>query len=125
MNLIVRKRGYYTSSADLLLLFIIFDLSSIIFSSEISLIIRKQEFRDELNTILVALSVFTLVIWLLIVIRIESSFTQAIFKAVKNVRKTTSSFDQLHINWPLWSLFWAWFFSGVVTVFHLGLLFIP
>lgn len=125
INFIVRKSTYYTFSADLLLLFLIFDLSSMVCPSEISLIIRNSKFRDLLIPILVLLLLLTLVLWLLIVLRFEPNLIKLIFEAVQKASKKANSFQQLRINWPGLTLFLAWFFSGLITVFHLGLLFMP
>jgi len=115
------KSGYYTTFADLLLLLIMFDLSSIVFPSSISLLIRNQTFRDALIPILIMLFISTLILWIVIVLYVEDKVLNAIYNASAN----TSSLQQANIDLPWQVLRPAWFFTSVVTASHLSLLFMP
>jgi len=118
---LTHKSGYYTTFADLLLLLLVFDLSSIVFPSSISLIIRNQMYRDALIPILIMLFLFTLILWICIVLYVEDKLLNAICNASAN----TSSLQQVNIDWPWQVLRPAWFFVSVVTASHLSLLFMP
>ena len=126
LNYTLRLRdNYHTSSADLLLLFIIFDGSSIIFASQVSSIIHNQRLKSNLITILVLLLFLTISVWLLIVIWVEDELVQAMFNAIKNATPQVTSLQEVNIEWPLWPIFLAWFLSGFITISHLGLVFMP
>jgi hypothetical protein len=125
LNYLLRRlsneSGYFTSFADLLLLLLVFDASSIVFPSGISLIIRNPLFKEALVPILLMLFLFTLIIWIYIVLSVEDK----LLNAICNARKNASSLQQIDINWPWESLRLAWGFTSFITAGHLGLLFMP
>lgn len=126
------KGGYYSSFADLLLVLLVFDLSSMVLPSTISLIIRNTEFKKVLRPILAILFMSTLIVWGKIVLSIEYEIMTSIYEAGKKAGKkagkiSTSKnlFRSTAIAWPMKSLLSVWKITFTIMACHLGLLFWP
>ena len=125
LNFVVRKlgtkNGYYTTYSDLLLLLLAIDFAFICDPSDISLMVRRSDFREIFPQILVVFIIACLVIWGWIIFSVEVEVNEAIFDAYK----VNNSHQPEKINWPWKLLFVTWFFAGGIMASHLGLFLWP